>query len=43
MESIKNVLENSVHNVQESVKQNILMNLEKFQRMKQDYERIIAP
>lgn len=43
MENIKNVLENSVHNVQESVKQNLLMSLEKFQRMKQDYELIIAP
>ncbi len=32
-----------MHNIQESVRQNVMKNLDKFQRMKEDYEQVIAP
>lgn len=43
METIKQTLELSVQDMQDSVKHNFQSNLEKFQQMKNDYENVIAP
>ncbi len=40
---MKTALESSVTHMQESMRQNLMANFDKFQQMKQDYENIIAP